>query len=236
MQIKRIFSDLSAFNLLLQDPPGLQASPSIVESVKAAIRARRDARANRANPQTRGDPFSRVVSPRFAAWLNAHDITLWNRSIGNQSAAYIQAAFCGAGLLPLNGDRPGEFPIANILTSLRPLVGQRVIYEDQGGFALVELRSVTCEPSDADQVYLILSNLDGVGFSPEFPATFSAGGSLESTSMSTGAITGYMDTWKLITSPKAVARICDLAPGSDRRGLLKICRNVEYGAGNSRIY
>jgi hypothetical protein len=235
-QIKQIFTDLSAYNLLLEDTIGLQQSPNILESIKAVARARRDRRANRANAKSQGDPFSRLVSARFAAWLNAHDAGFWNRSIGNQQAAYMQAAFCGEGLLPLETDRPGEFPIADILTSLRALVGKRVIYEDKGGFALVELRSVTCEPSHPDQVYLILSNLNGPGFSPEFPAMFSAGGSLETTYMNHGAIHGYMGTWKLITSPKAVARICELAPGSDRRQLLRVCRNVEYGERTSGGY
>ena len=235
-QIQQIFADLSAFNLLLQDPLGLRESRSIVESIKAAARARRDRPANRANPHSRGDPFSWLVSLRFADWLNAHDVTCWNRSIGNQQAAYIQAAFCGEGLLSLNTDRAGDFPVANILTSLRALVGQRVIYEDKAGFALVDLSSVTSGPSDPNQVYLILSNLNGSGFSPEFPATFSAGGSLESTSMSHGAISGYMGTWKLITSPRAVAQICERAPGLDRSQLLKLCRKVECGDGKSRVY
>jgi hypothetical protein len=52
-QIKKIFADLSAFNLLLQDPLGMHESPNIVESIKAAARARRDRRANRFPPLRR---------------------------------------------------------------------------------------------------------------------------------------------------------------------------------------
>jgi hypothetical protein len=235
-QIKQIFADLSEFNLLLQDPRGLRDSGNFMGTIKAVARARRDHRANRANPQARGDPFSRVVSTRFAAWLNAHDVAFWNRSIGNQQAAYLQAAFCGEGLLPLATDRPGDFPIADILTSLRALVGQRVIYEEVRTFALVELTSVTSCSSDPDQVYLTLSNLNGAGFSSDYPPKFSAGGSLQSTSMSCGAIGGYMGIWKLITSPNAVATICERAPGLDRNQLLKLCRKVEYGERPSSVY
>jgi hypothetical protein len=233
-QIQQIFADLSAYNRLLEDTRGLHESPSIIQSIKAAARARRDAQANRANPESRRDPFSHLVSPRFAAWLNANDLACWNRSIGNQQAAYLQAAFCGEGLLPLQTNRPGDFPVAGILTSLQALVGKRVIYEERPGFALVELMSVTT--TDSDQVYLTLSNLEAPGFAADFPERFGAGGSLEDTHMSDGAIAGYMGTWKLITSPRAVARICELAPELDRRGLWKLCRKVEYGHGKSSVY
>jgi len=235
-QIQEIFVDLSAFNLLLQDTPGSRESRSIVGSIKAAARARRDARANRANPQSPGDPFSWLVSPRFADWLNSHDEALWNRSIGNQEAAYIQAAFCGEGLLPLNSNRPGDFPVADILTSLRALVGQRVIYEDRPGFALVELSSVHSDPRDPDQVNLTLVNLNAAGFSPKFDPTFSVGGSLECTSMSHGAISGYMGTWKLITSPKAVGLIEKQAPGLDGRQLWQFCRKLERDESLANVY
>lgn len=229
-QIQQIFADLSALNLLLEDPSGLHRSPTIVQSIKAAARARRDRRANRANPQSRGDPFSHLVSPRFAAWLNAHDIALWNRHIGNQQAVCMQAAFCGEGLLPLEMDRPGDFPIADLLTSLQALVGRRVIYEESRRFALVELSSsVTYGSEGVNQIFLTLTNLCAPGFSLEFPSHFRVGGSCDATSMSHGAICGYMDTWKLITSPRAVARICEQAPGLNRYDLLKVCRKVEYG-------
>ncbi len=126
--------------------------------------------------------------------------------------------------------------MADILTSLRALVGQRVIYEEARRFALVELSSVTTGSRDADQVEFTLTNLSAPGFFPDFPKIMLAGGSLQATSMSCGAIGGYMGIWKLITSPRAVARICSRASGLDRHQLLKLCRKVEYGAGRSSVY
>jgi hypothetical protein len=228
-QIRQIFADLGAFNLLLEDPLGLRRSPDIVDSIKVAARARRDRRANRSNRQSRGDPFSHLICSRFAAWLNDHAVALWNRTISDQEAASIQAAFSGEGLLPFEMNRPGDFPVADVLTSLQALVGQRVIYEEARRFALVELSKIRSGPETPGQVYLTLSNLHAPGFSTEFPAEFSAGGNLEETRIDLGSVSGYLSTWKLITSPRAVQRICELAPGLDRVGLLKACRTVEFG-------
>jgi hypothetical protein len=229
-QITQIVADLSAFNLLLEDTVGLNRLPDPVEAIKAAARARRDARTNRSKRQSPGDPFHHLVSPRFAAWLNDHDMEFWTHRIDSQQAVYVQAALCGEGLLPFEMDRPGDFPIADLLTSLRALVGQRVIYEEARRFALVELTSVTSGADDADQVSLTFSNLDAPGFSSAFPPTFSAGGSLDATSMGYGTVCGYMGTWQLITSPKAVARICKQAPDLNRQDLLKLCRQLAHGS------
>jgi len=228
-QITQIFADLSAFNLLLEEPLGLTGSPDPVEAMKADARARRHARANRSNSQAPGDPFRHLVSPRFAAWLHAHEMQLWDRRLGYQQAAYIQAAFCGEGLLPFEMDHPGDFPIADLLTSLRALVGHRVIYEEARRFALAQLISVTSGADDADEVSLTFVKLDAPGFSPEFPSTFTAGGSLDDTTLGYGTACGYMGTWQLITSPKAVARICEQAPGLSRQELLKLCRQIAHG-------
>jgi hypothetical protein len=228
-QITQIFADLSAFNLLLEDTLGVNRAPDPVESIKVAARARLEGRANRSKPKVRVDPFRHLVCPRFAAWLEAHDVALWNRRINAQGAAYIQAAFSGEGLLPFEMDRPGGFPVADLLTALHALVGHRVVYEESRRFALVELLSVTVGSDNSDHVFLTFSNLDAPGFSPEFPPTFRAGGSLDATTVNYGAVSGYMGIWQLITSPKAVARICEQAPGLNRQDLLKLCRQVEHG-------
>jgi len=76
---------------------------------------------------------------------------------------------------------------------------------------------------------VFLRNLNLPGFCQGFPSEFTAGGSLEATSMGLGMIHGYMGTWGLITSPRAVELLIAAAPSLDRRHLLEECRRLQFG-------
>jgi len=228
-QVRNLFADLGAFNWLLEDCLGMAPRMSLIESIKAAARVRRMRRSDRRARTGRNDPYASLVSARFRAWLDEHAKALWGRPLDNEQAACLQGVFAGEGLLPFEGDRPGEFPAADPLASLRALQGSRVIYEEDRRFIVAELYAVTTSERDPDQVSLFLRNLSLPGFCQEFPAEFTAGGSLKATSLGFGMIHGYMGTWSLITSPRAVERLVAAAPGLDRKGLLDACRQVQFG-------
>ncbi len=234
-QVRQLFDDLGAFNCLLEDCPGMVERTSPLDWIKVVARDRRHRKTRRGLPTWRKDPYHWLVSTRLRAWLNNHSETLWGRSLSDEEAACLQGVLCGEGLLPLENDRPGEFPSASIATSLHALRGHRVIYEESRRFVGAELVALTMSDRDPDQVDLFLRNLNLPGFAQEFPPEFTAGGSLKATIMGVGMIYGYMGIWGLITSPRAVERLIAAAPRLNRKQLLEECRRLQFRRGQ-KVY
>jgi hypothetical protein len=226
-QVRVIFSELGSFNRLLEECLGSRPTVGFIERVKAEARARRARRATRVPRDLPRRPFDHLVSPRFRQWLEQHSATVFGRPLGAEAALLIQAVFGGEGLLPMNMDRPGDFPVADAATSLRGLTGRRVIYEEGREFMAVDVRAVTTTGEGEEQLHVSLHNLHLPGFATTFPDDFSVGGQAGQISIGEGTAAAYMGIWAMITGPVAVEKIVAAASsGLNRKALLKVCRDM----------